>query len=54
MGESFPPRTRSDLRIEASLHTLRNGLRVVLSERHTTPTVAIAVYYDVGSRNEER
>ncbi|RME51442.1 MAG: insulinase family protein, partial [Deltaproteobacteria bacterium] len=32
----------------------RNGLRVVLSERHTTPTVAIAVYYDVGSRNEER
>lgn len=35
-------------------HTLKNGLRVVLSEDHTVPTVAIAVYYDVGSRNEEK
>lgn len=34
-------------------HTLDNGLRVVLSPDRTIPTVAIAVYYDVGSRNEE-
>jgi predicted Zn-dependent peptidase len=34
--------------------TLANGLRVVLSPDRTVPTVAIAVYYDVGSRNEER
>ncbi|KPK16896.1 MAG: hypothetical protein AMJ62_03695 [Myxococcales bacterium SG8_38] len=32
--------------------TLDNGLRVVLNEDHTVPTVAISVYYDVGSRNE--
>ncbi|MEM7437403.1 MAG: pitrilysin family protein [Myxococcota bacterium] len=34
--------------------TLDNGLRVVMSEDHTVPTVAIAVYYDVGSRDEEK
>ncbi len=32
--------------------TLDNGLRVVLSPDRTIPTVAIALYYDVGSRNE--
>jgi zinc protease len=31
---------------------LANGLRVVLSPDRTIPTVGIAVYYDVGSRNE--
>jgi zinc protease len=35
-------------------HTLKNGLRVVLSPDATVPTVATAVYYDVGSRNEVR
>ena len=33
---------------------LDNGLRVVMSEDHTAPVVAVAVYYDVGSRNESR
>ena len=32
--------------------TLANGLRVVLSEDHSGPVVSVAVYYDVGSRNE--
>jgi zinc protease len=32
--------------------TLANGLRVVLSEDHSVPVVSVAVYYDVGSRNE--
>ena len=31
---------------------LANGLRVVLSEDHSVPVVSVAVYYDVGSRNE--
>ena len=31
---------------------LENGLRVVLSRDDLAPVVAIAVYYDVGSRNE--
>ena len=34
------------------LYTLANGLRVVLSEDHSVPVVSVAVYYDVGSRNE--
>ncbi|HEU4835390.1 MAG TPA: pitrilysin family protein [Pyrinomonadaceae bacterium] len=34
-------------------YTLANGLRVVLSSDRTIPVVSIAVYYDVGSRNEK-
>jgi predicted Zn-dependent peptidase len=34
--------------------TLPNGLRVVLNPEPSVPTVAVAVYYDVGSRNEVR
>jgi zinc protease len=33
--------------------TLANGLRVVLSPDRSIPVVSIAVYYDVGSRNEK-
>lgn len=33
--------------------TLGNGLRVVLAEDHAVPVVSVAVYYDVGSRNEK-
>ena len=33
--------------------TLANGLRVVLSQDRAIPVVSIAVYYDVGSRNEK-
>ncbi|MBN2693288.1 insulinase family protein [bacterium] len=32
--------------------TLDNGLRVYLSKNSATPTVAVAMYYDVGSRDE--
>jgi zinc protease len=33
-------------------YTLENGLRVVLNPDKAIPVVSIAVYYDVGSRNE--
>jgi zinc protease len=33
--------------------TLDNGLRVVMNVDHASPTVAVAVTYDVGSRDEE-
>jgi predicted Zn-dependent peptidase len=32
--------------------SLNNGLRIVLNEDHSVPVVSVAVYYDVGSRNE--
>lgn len=34
--------------------TLKNGLRVVLSEDHSAPVVGLALIYDVGSRNEQK
>ncbi len=33
-------------------HKLRNGMRVLLAERHTDPIVAAMVFYRVGARNE--
>ena len=33
---------------------LSNGMRVVMSPDRSIPTVAVALYYDVGSRNEVR
>ncbi len=38
--------------IEIIRGTLGNGMRVVLSPDRSIPNVGIAVYYDVGSRNE--
>jgi zinc protease len=34
------------------VYRLDNGLRVILSEDHSSPTYSIEVVYDVGSRNE--
>src|SRR5690242_12255013 len=35
-------------------YKLPNGLKVVLSRDTTTPTVVVAVYYNIGFRNEPR
>ena len=35
-------------------YTLSNGLRVILHEDHSTPIVAVNVWYHVGSKNETR
>ncbi len=40
------------LAVEATLHTLDNGLRVVLSEDHATDTIALHLHYGVGGRDE--
>jgi zinc protease len=34
------------------ISTLPNGLRVILSEDHSTPIVHVSVWYHVGSKNE--
>ena len=41
-------------KIDYEEHTLENGLRVVLSEDHSVPVVAVNVWYHVGSANEEK
>jgi predicted Zn-dependent peptidase len=46
------PDEGSGLGLAVVEYELENGLRVVLSEDHSSPTVGVAVYYDVGSRNE--
>ena len=38
--------------LDIEQYTLDNGLRVVLNHDDSSPVVAVAVYYDVGSRNE--
>src|SRR5687768_10577350 len=38
--------------LEIEEYTLENGLRVVLNRDDAVPVVAVAVYYNVGSRNE--
>jgi predicted Zn-dependent peptidase len=47
MSETFqiPP-----LKLEQ--YNLENGLRVVLNSDNSIPVVSMAVYYNVGSRNE--
>ncbi len=40
------------MQLPISTHTLANGLRVVISEDHTAPIVAVNLWYHVGSANE--
>jgi zinc protease len=42
-----------EVKIPIEQFTLKNGLRVVLSEDHAAPTVSLCLTYDVGSRNEQ-
>jgi predicted Zn-dependent peptidase len=39
--------------IELETFTLENGLKVIVHEDHSTPIVAVNIWYDVGSANEE-
>ena len=42
-----------EVQIPIQQFTLKNGLRVVLSEDHAAPTVSLCMTFDVGSRNEQ-
>src|SRR6201987_5160390 len=44
----------SELKVPVEYYKLPNGLRVVLSQDHTAPTVCVAVYYRIGFRIEPR
>jgi zinc protease len=39
-------------KLQYQMSTLPNGLRVILSEDHSTPIVHVSVWYHVGSKNE--
>jgi zinc protease len=49
-----PPQTSTAINIPFERYTLPNGLRVILSQDRTTPTVAVNMWYHVGSKNEEK
>jgi len=44
----------SELKVPVEYYKLPNGLRVVLSQDHTAPTVCVAVYYRIGFRVEPK
>lgn len=53
-GQQKPPApSSSSVNIPFDQYTLPNGLRVILSQDKTVPTVAVNVWYHVGSKNEE-
>src|SRR6187397_3505642 len=39
-------------KLQYQISTLPNGLKVILSEDHSTPIVHVSVWYHVGSKNE--
>ena len=41
-------------KLQYQIATLPNGLRVILSEDHSTPIVHVSVWYHVGSKNERQ
>jgi zinc protease len=43
-----------ELKVPVEYYKLPNGLRVVLSQDHTAPTVCVAVYYRIGFRIEPK
>jgi predicted Zn-dependent peptidase len=44
----------TSFKVPVEYYKLENGLRVVLSEDHTSPTVVVAVYYNIGFRIEPK
>ena len=44
---------QDDLDYPITEHTLDNGLRVIVSPDHGAPSVAVNLWYDVGSRHEQ-
>ena len=49
-----PSATSSSYSVPVEYHKLENGLKVVLSPDHTSPTAVVAVYYGIGFRIEPR
>jgi predicted Zn-dependent peptidase len=48
------PPAAGRLQVPVEYFTLKNGLKVVLSRDLTTPTAVVALYYNIGFRNEPK
>jgi len=53
-AQSKPASTTGRLDVPIEYYKLPNGLKVVLSRDTTTPTAVVAVYYNIGFRNEPK
>lgn len=49
---ALPLQAQTEAVIDFESFTLENGLRVIVHEDHSTPVVAVNVWYDVGSAHE--
>ena len=52
LGQKKDQNGSDSIKIPFETYKLPNGLTVILSQDHTTPTVAVNVWYYVGSKNE--
>ena len=52
LSATAPPLVAQAGRISYDTFSLANGLQVITSEDHSTPVVAVDVWYNTGSRNE--
>ncbi|QCK14499.1 M16 family metallopeptidase [Mangrovivirga cuniculi] len=53
-GEGSDNETASEFKVPVEYYKLDNGLKVILSQDKTSPTVAVAVYYNIGFRIEPK
>ncbi len=44
--------TAEQIKLDLKEHRLKNGLRLILNEDHSSPIISFQVWYNVGSRNE--
>ena len=51
--QAAPAAATPSLHIPFEKYALSNGLTVVLTEEHTTPSVSVLMMYHVGSKNEQ-
>ncbi len=51
--EIMPEITAEKIDIPFTMHTLSNGLRVIIHEDHKAPIVAVNIWYHVGAKNEK-
>ena len=52
LGAACVSAAAQSFRVPLSQFQLDNGLRIILSEDHSAPVVAVVICFDVGSRNE--
>lgn len=53
-GTTFAASTNTAFQVPVEYYKLPNGLKVVLSQDHTSPTVVVGVYYNIGFRIEPK